>query len=209
MKQFKIQKKYESAPIKIRDRAAAEEKLIAAGLEVFSRHGADGATTKLISQASGVNESLIIRYFGSKEGLLLAILNRFIEQKEQDPLPYAPQSNLKDELLCYVKHEVESIVENKDFIRVLISKTLVDEDFAGKIKATAPVVGDKRLEQRLKTLQSSKIISKKIDVKLLNEQIGFHLFGVTFLGHMLFNEKKSDVIKHMNAFIDALINGVE
>jgi AcrR family transcriptional regulator len=43
---------------------------------VFAEHGYDGASTRLISSEAGVNMAMLNYYFGSKEGLLIAIFER-------------------------------------------------------------------------------------------------------------------------------------
>ncbi|MFD1256816.1 TetR/AcrR family transcriptional regulator [Mucilaginibacter terrae] len=43
---------------------------------VFAEHGFDGASTRLISGEAGVNMAMLNYYFGSKEGLLVAIFER-------------------------------------------------------------------------------------------------------------------------------------
>lgn len=51
----------------------AKAQLIAAGLELFSEKGADTATTREIARLAGQNIAAIFYYFGSKEGLYLAV----------------------------------------------------------------------------------------------------------------------------------------
>ena len=60
-----------------RNRGETEARLLKAGVEVMSALGYEGATTRKIAEAAGANEQLISRYFGGKEGLLIAA----------DPLP--------------------------------------------------------------------------------------------------------------------------
>jgi len=48
------------------------EKLLTASIEVFGRYGFDGATTRALADAAGVNLQAIPYYFGGKEGLYLA-----------------------------------------------------------------------------------------------------------------------------------------
>jgi AcrR family transcriptional regulator len=43
---------------------------------VFAEHGFDGASTRLISGEAGVNMAMLNYYFGSKEGLFLAVFER-------------------------------------------------------------------------------------------------------------------------------------
>ncbi|WP_246752884.1 CerR family C-terminal domain-containing protein [Sinorhizobium sp. BG8] len=51
---------------------AAREKLLSASIGVFGRYGFDGASTRQLAEAAGVNLQAIPYYFGSKEGLYLA-----------------------------------------------------------------------------------------------------------------------------------------
>ena len=57
-----------------RDRGEeTREQLIMAGLEVFGRVGFEGASTREIARAAGVNLAAIVYHFGGKEQLYLAI----------------------------------------------------------------------------------------------------------------------------------------
>ena len=44
------------------------ERLLAAGLALFGRHGYDGVTTRMLAAAARVNQSAIPYHFGGKEG---------------------------------------------------------------------------------------------------------------------------------------------
>jgi len=56
------------------------EKLLTASIDVFGRSGFDGATTRMLTDAAGVNQQAIPYYFGSKEGLYIATAE-FIAQQ--------------------------------------------------------------------------------------------------------------------------------
>jgi AcrR family transcriptional regulator len=49
------------------------DKLLAAGLELFGRHGYDGVTTRMLATTAGVNQSAIPYHFGGKEGVYRAV----------------------------------------------------------------------------------------------------------------------------------------
>lgn len=51
---------------------ATREKLLDASIGVFGRYGFDGASTRMLADAAGVNLQAIPYYFGGKEGLYLA-----------------------------------------------------------------------------------------------------------------------------------------
>jgi AcrR family transcriptional regulator len=55
-----------------------KEHILDVAEKVFSDNGFDGASTRLISGEAGVNMAMLNYYFGSKEGLFLAIFERKI-----------------------------------------------------------------------------------------------------------------------------------
>lgn len=56
------------------DRAdETRQRLLEAAVGVFGRHGFEGASTRMLTEAAGVNLQAIAYYFDSKEGLYLAV----------------------------------------------------------------------------------------------------------------------------------------
>lgn len=56
--------------------AARRRQILDVAIELFSRRGLKGTTTREIAQLAGVNEALIFRHFARKEDLYAAILER-------------------------------------------------------------------------------------------------------------------------------------
>ncbi len=84
-----------------RKRISADERrryLIRAAVELFSERGFGGVTTKQIADAAGVNEALLFRDFGTKQGLYTAILDSKTEDSR------APEWRAK----------LQSLAERKD-----------------------------------------------------------------------------------------------
>ena len=52
--------------------------IIQVAMELFSRKGFDGTTTREISKAAGVSEAIIFRHFATKEDLYAAIIDFII-----------------------------------------------------------------------------------------------------------------------------------
>jgi TetR/AcrR family transcriptional regulator, regulator of cefoperazone and chloramphenicol sensitivity len=48
------------------------QRLVTAAIDVFGRHGFEGASTRMLSAAAAVNQAAIPYHFGSKEGLYIA-----------------------------------------------------------------------------------------------------------------------------------------
>jgi AcrR family transcriptional regulator len=64
---------------KRRDAAASRQRLLAAAAAEFVAHGVAGARVDRIAAAAGANKRLIYDYFGDKDGLFDAVLDRFTE----------------------------------------------------------------------------------------------------------------------------------
>ena len=67
-------------------RAAAEatrEAILRAAMRVFARYGYDGATVDKISAAAKSVDRMIYYYFGSKEGLFIAVLERIYAEMDE------------------------------------------------------------------------------------------------------------------------------
>lgn len=58
------------------------QQLIEAALDVFSRKGFEGATTKEIAAAAGVTEAIIFRHFPNKQALYAAVVQSKRESQE-------------------------------------------------------------------------------------------------------------------------------
>lgn len=57
-----------------------QENILKTALELFANHGFNAISTNKIAKEANVSEGLIFRHFGSKKGLLEAILNQAYEQ---------------------------------------------------------------------------------------------------------------------------------
>jgi AcrR family transcriptional regulator len=57
-------------------RAVREAQMVAAAEKLFSEHGYHGVSMDQIAAASGITKPMLYEYFGSKEGLFLACMER-------------------------------------------------------------------------------------------------------------------------------------
>jgi AcrR family transcriptional regulator len=70
--------------------------ILNAAVQVFSRHGFRGSTTRRIAEAAEVNEVTIFRYFGSKEALLQEAIRCSDFSAFASPLPDDPVDPLEE-----------------------------------------------------------------------------------------------------------------
>jgi AcrR family transcriptional regulator len=78
-----------SQPPRQRDAVATRRAILDAAHELFTLRGFDGAGTREIAQAAGVDPRLITRYFGSKEKLFAEV----VDKAYQKPLLMSPGQN--------------------------------------------------------------------------------------------------------------------
>src|SRR6187397_524687 len=84
--------------------APARERLLHAALSVFSRDGLHAATTRHIAEEAGVNEVTLFRLFGTKDGLLGALMSQLVNmamrraQPVEDNEEWGGTSNLVENL---------------------------------------------------------------------------------------------------------------
>lgn len=62
------------------------EQLIAVAVDVFAEHGYAGGSIRTIAERAGVSHATLIQHFGSKEGLLTAVLEEWDRRTVQDGL---------------------------------------------------------------------------------------------------------------------------
>ena len=113
-----------------RNRAACERALTDAALSLFSEQGFETTTTREIGARAGCSEALIQRYFGSKAGLLIAVIrneecDRAFTDFRDGPIAQDLTHELRNSFSFLMRH-MDSITPR---LRVLMARALVDTDF--------------------------------------------------------------------------------
>ena len=76
-----------------------DKRMLDAALELFSRDGYKATTTKAIASAASVNEVTLFRHFGSKEKLLLAVIDRETDlRNELERSAFSPSEDMVRDL---------------------------------------------------------------------------------------------------------------
>ena len=84
---------------------------------VFAELGYDGASTRMISGEAGVNMAMLNYYFGSKEGVFLAIFERRITTFQTELLSIGNDDSIGSwgKLDKYIESYVDRVVNNNCF----------------------------------------------------------------------------------------------
>jgi AcrR family transcriptional regulator len=110
-------------PLKKMDKDKIDKKdhILDVAERVFSEMGFDGASTRLISGEAGVNMAMLNYYFGSKEGLFLAIFERKITSFQNILQNLGNDGSMKawDKMAEYIEMYGEKVVNNNCFQKLL------------------------------------------------------------------------------------------
>ncbi len=124
---------------------ANEERILDAGLEVFSRFGYRGATVDQIALRAGMTKPNLLYYFRRKEDIYLAVLGRTHEMWLQPLEELDPDGDPATELTAYIDRKLEMSRTNPTASRL----------FAMEVLQGAPLLAPV-LTGRLKTLVDEK-----------------------------------------------------
>jgi len=110
-------------PLNLMDKDKIDKKdhILDVAERVFSDHGFDGASTRLISGEAGVNMAMLNYYFGSKEGLLLSVIERKISSSKDILQNIGNDESMSqwDKVALYIDYYSEKIVSNNCFQKLL------------------------------------------------------------------------------------------
>lgn len=134
-----------------RDRKAREAALLAAAARLFAQKGYENTRTLEIAREAGVNEALINRYFGGKEGLLMSVLQGteagdFVRIEGLDP----SEPDLKTALRKYFDQGRRIVEERESFMRIAMSRSLFQPELAVAVREK---IIDRQMDLLVKGLQ--------------------------------------------------------
>jgi len=168
-----------------RNRAAREAALITAAGKLFASRGYEATTTREIAASADCAEGLIHRYFKGKSGLLLALIRLQVSQEVVDLGTKLPLSaNIEDEILQLVNFEVEHMWANREFLRVIIPRAIVDPTLGHVISRIGPAQRAKAIAARLRKYEESRVLPD-LELEALADSIGIVGFMYGFMRPVL------------------------
>jgi TetR/AcrR family transcriptional regulator len=167
-----------SGPERQRDADRSRRALLDAALEEFSLRGFAGARVADIARRAGVNKQLINYYFGSKEGLYLALQRAWLDREESFAPPEVPLPDL------VVRYLLDALGDPRS-LRLLLWRGLADDsapnarsdrqpdlDQVGRRQAASEVAAD--LDPAAVLLAGMGMVAAPIAMP----QVARELFGV-------------------------------
>jgi AcrR family transcriptional regulator len=104
-----------------KDKIDKKDHILDVAERVFSELGFDGASTRMISGEAGVNMAMLNYYFGSKEGLFLAIFDRKITSMRTflQSIANDESFNSWEKMDTYIDMYADKVVVNNCFQKLL------------------------------------------------------------------------------------------
>ena len=111
----------------VRDASAQETRgsILRAATKVFARYGYDGGSVGKISTLAKSHDRMIYYYFGSKEGLFVAVLEDLYRRMDVMEMKAAPDpSKPVEALAALIRFKLHYYWNNPDFLALLNSENL-------------------------------------------------------------------------------------
>ncbi len=176
----------ETSPRRRRDKEATKQALLSAAGAVFAERGYDAATTREVAQQAGVNEQLIQRYFGGKEGLLLTLIRQFGEAEQRACGEQPPAASVEAEILGFLTHRLEHTGAACNVSKVALARALCDRSMAEEIRRQFTSTRVPLLRRRLEALRARGLIDGAADLDSAATALSSLSFGLAFVDQLVF-----------------------
>jgi len=201
-----------------KDKIDKKDHILDVAEKVFSDKGFDGASTRLISSEAGVNMAMLNYYFGSKEGLFLAIFDRKISSFQSILQNIGNDDTITswDKMDRYIELYSERVVNNNCFQKLLYQEMSINRrsDISDKLRDILM----KNVSELLKILQEgidNGEFRKDIDMQMViatmygtkNFIVNTPLISSALLGYDIQNEKNIEekLKPHLKGFFKSLL----
>ena len=171
--------------LRARQKEDRRNRIVAAAKNLFKMHGYEKTTIEGIAEAAGVSGVTVHNYYGTKAGVLLALViendKRLIEQLEES-LP-RDEDDLTELTLEFTRQILDHAIANldKQIWRQVIAAVMTG---AGSRLTTAYFKLDQQLAfvlvRRIEALQEAGKLSSEIDAVHLGKAL-FHLENARFI----------------------------
>lgn len=187
-----------------RDGSTTRDQLIRAAERLFARDGVDGVLTRdLVAEAGQANDSAVSYHFGSRAGLLRAVLDKHLLRMEEQYKRTLEQFSADTELVTVLEATVKPLAEElrsedgRDFLRItaqLAGKSGVRTGEPPKILAGTALAGQlellrracRRLHSRAVTLERIALFITMLTAALADRANRIEHESRMLLGHEAF-----------------------
>lgn len=180
-----------------------------AAIKVFARKGYDGATTRKIAEAAGVNEVTLFRKFQSKENILRAVItrNREVILKTLDSvLQIEKEEDIKTSLHTLGRSLLEVMRERVNIMVILIAEGRRDPEVAVILESVIKIIVVRISEYFETQLKNGKI--RNINPRTASLTFLSYICHMSQLRGVISEDILSNPEEEFDGFIDIFLNGI-
>jgi AcrR family transcriptional regulator len=192
-----------------RRRAPARQLLLAAAARVFARDGLEGATTRAIAREAGVNEVTLFRQFGSKEGLIGAVVgSQFGAPPGAVPRSDRAGRNLREDLAAFAARYESLLVENLPLILTMIGE--IRRHAGCELQALKGIFWPMRaaLIERLRQAAASGEARDDLNPALAADLFSGAIFSSVIRGAKRLGRREYSEADYRRAWLDVFLGGI-
>lgn len=191
-----------------------EERIFTAAIQLFNRKGFSQTTMKDIAEKAQLGVGTLYNYFPSKNDLLLEIMEKKLDQMENE------SQNFADEL---VRTKTKGSSAIKEFINhylnyfFMLNKDIWNEAFAAFFSSSSYIQRGMRMDMRvisdlqnlLDKLQKKGLIASDVSTESASFII-YSTLAFQFMGFILFPDmKKEQFYQNLYSHIDLIYKGMK
>lgn len=159
-----------------------QQKILETAIKLFAEKGYANTSTSEIAKEAGVAEGTVFRYYKTKETLLLALINPFVQEitpKISEDLiniiKLQTFTSFEDFLRFFIKDRLNFIKNSKQLFQIFIKEVLYRDDFR---KEWVPHISPRLFHYLNEILNFYKA---RGEIKNLPNEVIFRMLG-TFIG---------------------------
>jgi len=195
-------------PKRMRDRTGKQQALMLAAAKLFAHRGYEATTTREIAACAGCAEGLIHRYFKGKAGLFSALIQSRVSWEATDRNGRPPvAAKFEDDFLRLVEWEVERMWEDRDFLKMIVPRALLDPTIGKVLGGTGASRHELAVIERLKRFRECQRLRDE-EVETLARLIEVLGFGFGFLGPAVFGHDRLGAKKMATSIATMLIRNL-
>jgi AcrR family transcriptional regulator len=135
--------------------AARRNQILAAAVQAFAEKGFHRATIRDVAKIAGIADGTIYNYFGSKQELLLGILDQLNESDNRaEAFARSQDMDLREFMKLYLQHRLEAVsAHGLAVLRILFSELLINDElrelYFQRTMLPTMMLGETYFEQRI------------------------------------------------------------